>query len=647
MEFAKLSQLYEALEQTTKKLHKQWLVSLFLQECTAEELPVILLLLQGRVYSVVSQKNLGVSTQTVLKALQKSTGYSLDELTQKWKKHGDLGLVASDCILHKKQQTFSFETLSVQTVVQTLLTFSDMSGTGTIDVKTQKLASLFAKATPLDAKYVTRIVLEVMRVGVGDGVIREALVWAYYPPIFPLWNKDEQTGQYIPSVIRQLPDQQLSTISSQNILTLNVTDVVPLHVESIQHIKAQSIEHARLVQTTISQLLESAFSITTDFGDIALLCQKKRFDLLESISPSVGRPLRCMLAKKAQTVEHAVQMVGLPCAIEYKYDGFRGQIHKNGQQVSIFTRRLDNVTEQFPDVVRAILQNVKCQSCILDSEIIGFDPKTKKSIPFQEISTRIRRKYDIDAHVAQTPIQINLFDIIALDDVSYINNTFQERRSALQTLLAHHDQPSIPLRTNQTDSQVQQDFLTVKLSQYMLATSLEQIQEFYQQSLDAGNEGIMAKSLQSPYVPGSRVGSMVKIKPIMDTLDLVITQAQWGEGKRTSALTSFTLACLDEDTGELVELGNVGTGFKEESADQLSFSSLTALLEPLIISTKDRQVTVKPQIVLEIAYEEIQKSESYSSGFALRFPRVVRLIESRSVNDISTRSLVEEFYDSQ
>jgi ATP-dependent DNA ligase I len=641
MEFAKLSQLYDALEQTTKKLQKQWLVSLFLQECTPAQLPVILLLLQGRVFPVISQKNLGVSTQTVLKALQKSTGYTVEELTHKWKILGDLGLVASECISKKKQQTFSFDSLSVEYLVQTLTTFSDMSGVGTIELKIQRLASIYAKATPSQAKYVTRIVLEVMRVGVGDGVLRDSLVWAYYPPILPLWNLDPGTQQYVPVSIRQIVEEpssvQCDTVDkSPSQLVVSQTDPVALDVRLISYIQAQSVDHARLIYSTISQLVESAFSLTTDFGEISVICQQKRFDLLQTISPIVGRPLRCMLAKKATTITHAIQMVGLPCAIEYKYDGFRGQIHKNGKTVRIFTRRLDDVTTQFPDVVKAIQESVICESCILDSEIIGFDPVTQKSVPFQEISTRIRRKYDIDSHAIQTPIQVHIFDIIALNSKSLIQEPFVNRRSALNTLLSQS------IHTQSSDQ-----VLTVKLSEYILAQSEQEILTFYEKSLSAGNEGIMAKSLQSLYIPGSRVGSMVKIKPVMDTLDLVITKAYWGEGKRTSSLTSFTLACLDADTGELVEIGNVGTGFKEESSDDLSFSSLTAILEPLILSTKDREVVLKPQVVLEIAYEEIQKSESYSSGFALRFPRVVRLVPSRSVDDISTKSLVEEFYDSQ
>ena len=155
----------------------------------------------------------------------------------------------------------------------------------------------------------------------------------------------------------------------------------------------------------------------------------------------------------------------------------------------------------------------------------------------------------------------------------------------------------------------------------------------------------MAINLEAPYKPGSRVGYGVKIKPTMETLDLVIVGADWGEGKRASWLSSFTIACRHH--GEFLEIGKVGTGIKEKEELGVSFHQLTKLLKPLIVSEKGKSVRVKPKIVIEINYEEIQKSPTYSSGFALRFPRLVRLREDRGPSDISTLDTVKRYYKEQ
>ncbi|HLP79793.1 MAG TPA: DNA ligase, partial [Acidobacteriota bacterium] len=257
------------------------------------------------------------------------------------------------------------------------------------------------------------------------------------------------------------------------------------------------------------------------------------------------------------------------------------------------------------------------------------DPKTQKFKPFQDISQRIRRKYDISQLQELVPVQICVFDIIQKDADVLIDLPFKERRAILEK----HISPK-------KDS--------IELSSLKIASNADEINAFYQESLAAGNEGLMLKSLDSPYKPGSRVGFMMKLKPIMDTLDLVITQATWGEGKRASWLTSFVLACVDEN-GQLQEVGRVGTGFKElTSEDQLlSFEAMTQALEPLILERKGKDVFVKPQIILEIAYEEIQKSNSYSSGYALRFPRVVSLKDTRSVENATGIDVIEDYFFAQ
>jgi len=334
------------------------------------------------------------------------------------------------------------------------------------------------------------------------------------------------------------------------------------------------------------------------------------------------------LARKEKTFSEAFERTGMPVRLEYKYDGFRLQIHKQGNKIKLFTRRLEEVSSQFPDVVEAVKKHVKAINCILDSEAVGYDPKTGKYQPFQHISKRIKRKYSINELAKELPVEINIFDILYLEGNELLDKSLTERIDNLKKVVTEKEKQIV-------------------LAKGILIKTEEEAEKFYQESLDAGNEGVMIKDLSAPYQPGGRVSAWIKMKPIMEELDLVIVGAEWGNGKRSSWLTSFTLACRN-DSGDFYELGKVGTGLKEEeSEDAVSFPQLTKLLEPLIISKKDKEVRVQPKIVVMVAYEEIQKSPTYNSGYALRFPRVLRLRPDRMPEDIASYDDILDLYESQ
>ncbi|MCX6707583.1 MAG: ATP-dependent DNA ligase, partial [Candidatus Woesearchaeota archaeon] len=349
---------------------------------------------------------------------------------------------------------------------------------------------------------------------------------------------------------------------------------------------------------------------------------------LDRIGLNVGQPIKVMLYPKAKDIADAFERVGKPAAFEYKYDGFRIQAHKNNDRITLFTRRLDEVTKQFPEVVEYIKKNVKGKSFVLDSEAVGFDQKTGKYLPFQSISQRIKRKYDIDSMAKQFPVELNVFDIVSYDGKNMMQEPFRKRRELLNKI-------------------VTQVVKKIVLAKQIITDSEKEAKEFYEESLRMGEEGIMAKTLDGIYNPGRRVGYGVKIKPTMETLDLAIVGAEWGTGKRSGWMSSFVLACRDSDTGEFLEIGRVGTGIKELEGSGITFENLTEMLKPLIIEEKGRDVKIRPKIVIEINYEEIQKSPTYSSGFALRFPRLVRLREEKGAKDVSELSYVKDLYYSQ
>ena len=372
----------------------------------------------------------------------------------------------------------------------------------------------------------------------------------------------------------------------------------------------------------VGDVVQGGFDLRGNFGEVAKIAKEKGEKGLSSLSIKVFTPIKVMLGPKEDGIGSALDRVGKPCQAEYKYDGFRIEAHKDGDRVELYTRRLEKVTNQFPEVVE-VVRKVKGKSFIIDCEAVGFDAKTGKYLPFQNISQRIKRKYDIEDVAKKFPVELNVFDILYYEGKNMISSMFKDRRALIEKIV-----PSIAKK--------------IRVSQSIVTSDEKEIEKFYSASRKAGNEGLMLKKLDAPYKPGARVGYMVKLKSSIETFDLVVVGAEWGEGKRSKWLSSFTLA-----TKELKEIGKVGTGIKEKKEEGLSFDEMTSLLKPLIIAEKGKEVRIKPKIVVEVMSEEIQKSPTYSSGYALRFPRVVRLREDKGVEDASSLEMVEGVYEGQ
>jgi DNA ligase-1 len=379
-----------------------------------------------------------------------------------------------------------------------------------------------------------------------------------------------------------------------------------------------------------SAKIQEAIDKSNDLDIVFDIVKQGKLKRLENVSLEIGKPIKAMLAQKAKSIEEGFKAVGKPCAVEYKYDGFRLIIHKKGDEVKLFTRRLENVTKQFPEVIGYIKKYVKGNSFILDSEAVGFDKKTKEYKPFQAISQRIRRKYDVEKLEQELPVEVNVFDILYYNGKSLLDEKFEKRAKLVREIIKSHP--------------------TKIISSKMIITSDEKTaKEFYKKALKDHQEGIMMKNLEAPYKPGRRVGNMLKIKPEERDLDLVITGAEYGTGKRSGWMSSFILSCKDKKTNKFLEIGKVGTGITEkESADgKISFDELTKKLLPLIEEEKGKNVKIKPKIVVSVTYQEIQKSPNYGSGFALRFPRFTALRPDKPLSEITTLEEVEKDFENQ
>lgn len=581
MKYQELTDLYNTLASTTKRLEKTFCLSEFIKQTDEEDLFQVILLLQGLVYPSWDERKLGVADRLVIKAINISSGLTQEQIEQEWKKTGDLGLVAENLIGRKKQVTLFSKDLTIKDVFTNLRKLADKEGQGSVDVKVKLIAELLSSAKPLEARYIVRTVLNDLRIGLGSGTLRDAITWAFF--------KNEIGFDF-------------------------------------DKVKNEIVIKDRERYSSYIDIVENAYDLTNDFSKVALLSKRGK-QHLEDVEITVFDPIKVMLYPKAADINEAFEIVGRPAAFEYKYDGFRMQIHKEESKIIIFTRNLENVTAQFPEVVEFVKKNVAGHNFIIDAEAVGYDPKTLRYLPFQSISQRIKRKYDIAKMSDDFPVELNIFDIMLHDGKNLIKTPFSQRRWVLEKIVNQ-----IPKK--------------IILAKQIITNKDKDVQSFYEESLKSGFEGAMAKSLEGIYKPGKRVGYGVKLKPTMETLDLIIVAAEHGEGKRSNWITSYTVACRD-DSGELVTIGKVSSGLKELDEEGLSFNQMTEMLKPLIIKEVGKFVHVLPKIVIEVMYEEIQASNTYSSGYALRFPRILRLRPDRDIESISTLELVHDLYSRQ
>ena len=541
MEYSTLAEIYEKLENISSKLAKTDILADLFTKTRVDELQKVVLLVQGTVFPRYSQYELGVASQMMIKAIQKATGFKTEEIENKFKKTGDLGLVVQDCIESKKQSVLFKKKLDIDLVFSNLQKLATVTGSGSQEKKLSLIAELLVSSKPKEARYIARTILGELRVGVAEGIVRDAIVNAF--------------------LLKKGMDKE-----EKNKLT---------------------------------EIVDYSWNILSDFGEIAKIAKEKGIEGLKKPKVQPGMPIQVMLGLAAESIESVVKQFG-KVAAEYKYDGARISIHKKNNKFWLFTRRLEDVTNQFPDIIELCKKGLKAKECIVEGEALGIDLKTGSPIPFQKLSQRIHRKYDIDYMTKEIPVQVNLFDVVYLDGKMLVDKTFIERRKILEKIV----QP-IPKK--------------FQLAKQMISDDVKKLKQFYQEALNEKQEGLMLKVLDTPYTFGRHVETMYKIKPIMETLDCVIVGAQCGEGARAEWLTSYLIAVKDPDTGELLECGMISTGLTENE-----YESMTQRLKELILEEKGRMITVRPKIIIEVGYQEIQKSPTYSSGYALRFPRFIR-----------------------
>ena len=572
MKYAALVDAYDRLAATDSTDAKRDRVADLLADA-GPLLNRLVTLVRGRLSPAYDRTELGVSSSLTLDAMCRATGASESGVRDRWQATGDLGDAAAWATEHGGQQTLFSEPLTVERVHDTLRDLAAYEGAGSQDRKVDTLAGLLADANPDEARYVVRTALGHLRVGIGEGTIRDAIAVAF------LDGSDDAVAA-----------------------------------------------------------VERAYQVTTDFRVVADTARTEGLEGLAALDIRSGRPVQVMLAEKAESLAAGVADAAADgdAICEYKYDGVRIQIHVDGGDVWLFTRRLEEVTEQFPDVVDAVRAGVTADRAVLDGELVGYAPDTvatdaQEPVAFQTLSRRIKRETDVEVLAREVPVVVHLFDCLATDE-SLLDTPLTVRRErcadAFTPVDPAPDEPRAGLESAR--------------SRRVTTDDIDPAEALYCDALAAGHEGVMLKNPAASYQPGRRVGRLLKIKPTMEPLDLVVTRATYSEGRRSEWLGRLYLGCYDPDADAFREVGRLSTGYTDEE-----LAALTDRLEDLIVSRDGRDVDLRPGVVLEVEYEEIQESPEYDSGYALRFPRFLEVREALAPTDADTIGRVRSLYEQQ
>ncbi len=365
------------------------------------------------------------------------------------------------------------------------------------------------------------------------------------------------------------------------------------------------------------KLVRRSHMLLGDLGEVSLTALKKGKTGLQRVSVQLFKPIKPMLAEMSYDISEVITRHGGKTAFEYKFDGARIQIHKKDKKVRIFSRRLTDVTDSLPDIVELVRRKIRAKEALLEGEVVAVGAD-EKPLPFQDLMRRFRRVHKVGEMVKKIPLKLHLFDVVYLDGKSLIDAPYEARWNLL--------------------SQICESRL---LAERIVTSHISEAEGFLKKAMEAGHEGLMAKDLGSNYTPGVRGKKWFKIKPA-EFLDLVIVAADWGYGRRTGWLSNYHLAARDEKTGEFLVVGKTFKGLTDAE-----FTEMTKRLQEIKISESRYTVYVKPSIVVEIAYNEIQKSPHYKSGFALRFARITRIRDDKSPQEADTIARMKELYEKQ
>ncbi len=585
MTFSELATFFEKLEQTSSRLALIDILAELLKTTKKENIDKILYLTQGRVAPFYAPVEIGMADKMVAQAIAEAFGLTKEDVLTDFNKKGDLGLVAYTLSKEKRHKGKKSD-LSVSEVFDSLRAIADTSGEGSVEKKITALTALLEHMDAISAKHLVRIPLGNTRLGIGDPTVLDALALA-------ILDDRSQRKQ-----------------------------------------------------------LERAYNETSDLGLMGKTLLEGGLDAVKKLGVTVGRPIRSELCERLPNPTKVFEKMdtnGDGIHATPKYDGFRVQIHKNGNKVEMYSRNLETMTHMFPELIEGTLKQIKVKTAILDSEAMAYQPESEEFLPFQE-TTKRRRKHNIEEVSQQLPLKAFVFDIIYYDGKSLIEKPLSERMKILKEAVGDDD--------------------TLIKAPGRILHKPEELQVMLDDSISKGLEGVVVKRLDSPYEAGGRNFNWVKLKrhssgELHDTIDCVILGYIVGRGKRTAfGAGALLVGVYDKEHDEFVSVSRIGTGLSDdewrsikEKAHGLEMTHKPARVRSII----EPSVWVKPEIVIEVLADEITRSPMHTAGmplevqdstltekqtgYALRFPRLVtfRDKDKRPEDATTVKELIDMF----
>ncbi|BFH73248.1 ATP-dependent DNA ligase [Sulfurisphaera javensis] len=389
-------------------------------------------------------------------------------------------------------------------------------------------------------------------------------------------------------------------------------------------------------------LIERAYNLRADLGNIAKIIAQQGAEALKDIKPQVGIPIRPMLAERLNDPTEILAKVGGEALVDYKYDGERAQIHKKDKEIYIFSRRLENITKMYPDVVEYVREYINANEVIIEGEIVAVDPESNEIRPFQELMHR-KRKNDIQEAIKEYPVNVYLFDLMYYENEDYTMKPLPERRKKLEEVIKPNDK--------------------LHIAHHIYTNNVDKLTEFFYDAISNGAEGVMVKSIakDSIYQAGSRGFLWIKLKrdyqsEMADSVDLVVVGAFYGRGKRGGKLSSLLMAAYDPETDTFKTVCKVASGFSDAELDELQKKLMEIKLDnkdPRVDSELVPDIWVEPKYVAEIIGAEITLSPEHTcckgmvtkdAGLSVRFPRFIRWRDDKSIEDATTPKEIYEMY---
>ncbi|MBI4210813.1 MAG: ATP-dependent DNA ligase [Candidatus Diapherotrites archaeon] len=600
MLFSELAAYFDSIENISSRLEMSTILAEMLSKAEEKEIGMVIYLSQGALGPRHKALEVGIGEGLLEQGIAKATGYTKDEVAKLYKQMGDLGLVAEKLVEGRKQGSLFSEKLTIAKVFGNFVKIAQAGGKGSQDSKLGMFAELLNSASKVEARYIARVPLGNLRLGVGDPTLMDALALNYLDE----FTENKKTRKAIEKGLKEKNEEKRK-------------------------------EEFRLrARQGLREVIEAKYNIFSDLGAIAEKLKAKGLRGLDEIDMMPGAPIRPTLAERLPSAEEIVKKLG-KCAVETKYDGFRLAMHKNGNEVTIFSRQSENMTEMFPDLVEAVRKQIKARKAIFEGEALAYSEETQQYFPFQ-VTIQRKRKYDIAKKAEEFPLRLFAFDIMYLDGKNLMARPFRERRQILGKIIGKGE--------------------AIALTKSIETDSPEKINQFFLESIESGLEGIIAKDLNSPYIAGARKFAWIKLKrsykgELSDSVDVTIIGYFKGRGKRTQfGLGGLLTAVYDRESDTFKSVAKIGTGMSEEMLSELEskLSKTSVKQRPSRVDSEiEPHIWVEPLYVIEVRADEITRSPMHTAGrdkggtgYALRFPRMIKFREKRPEESTTVEEII-------